>query len=79
MSAVTLSSLAMVRLSLEPLHLHVLPQARFFREQDIDEFRECFYLYARSVQMIVLHGVSARQAWTVLTNVGVATKTMQVY
>merc|ERR1712039_265524 len=22
--------------------------ARFFKEQDIDEFRECFYLYARS-------------------------------
>lgn len=22
--------------------------ARFFREQDIDEFRECFYLFARS-------------------------------
>merc|ERR1712119_182656 len=35
-SAVTLSSLAM---------------ARFFREQDIDEFRECFYLYARSGQI----------------------------
>jgi len=25
--------------------------ARFFREQDIDEFRECFYLYARSGQI----------------------------
>ncbi|XP_023346079.1 calmodulin-like protein 4 [Eurytemora carolleeae] len=22
--------------------------ARYFREQDIDEYRECFYLYARS-------------------------------
>merc|ERR1711944_330850 len=25
--------------------------ARFFKEQDIDEFRECFYLYARSGQI----------------------------
>ena len=27
--------------------LTVLFQARYFREQDIDEYRECFYLYAR--------------------------------
>ena len=26
-------------------------QARHFKEQDIDEFRECFYLYARSGQI----------------------------
>merc|ERR1712088_1252110 len=25
--------------------------ARFFKEEDIDEFRECFYLYARSGQI----------------------------
>ncbi|KAF5293087.1 hypothetical protein FQA39_LY13697 [Lamprigera yunnana] len=25
--------------------------ARYFKEQDIDEFRECFYLYARSGQI----------------------------
>lgn len=25
--------------------------ARYFREQDIDEFRECFYLFARSGQI----------------------------
>jgi len=25
--------------------------ARFFKEQDIDEFRECFYLYAQSGQI----------------------------
>merc|ERR1711878_202227 len=34
------------------LYFHILPaaikMARFFKEQDIDEFRECFYLYARS-------------------------------
>ncbi|TRY68843.1 hypothetical protein TCAL_03049 [Tigriopus californicus] len=25
--------------------------ARYFKEQDIDEFRECFYLYARRGQI----------------------------
>ncbi|XP_047098704.1 calmodulin-like protein 4 isoform X2 [Schistocerca piceifrons] len=28
--------------------------ARYFREQDIDEFRECFYLFARSGQIRTL-------------------------
>ncbi|KAL5287090.1 hypothetical protein ACFFRR_008188 [Megaselia abdita] len=28
--------------------------ARFFKEQDIDEFRECFYLFARSGQITTL-------------------------
>merc|ERR1712083_28876 len=30
---------------------YLCKMARFFREQDIDEFRECFYLYARSGQI----------------------------
>ncbi|XP_055324753.1 calmodulin-like protein 4 [Sitodiplosis mosellana] len=28
--------------------------ARYFKEQDIDEFRECFYLFARSGQITTL-------------------------
>ncbi|KAK0162864.1 hypothetical protein PV327_006606 [Microctonus hyperodae] len=28
--------------------------ARYFREEDIDEFRECFYLYARNAQIRTL-------------------------
>ncbi|VVC98147.1 unnamed protein product [Leptidea sinapis] len=28
--------------------------ARYFKEQDIDEFRECFYLFARSGQITSL-------------------------
>merc|ERR1711992_406629 len=35
-----------------PLTLSFPPNmARHFKEQDIDEFRECFYLYARSGQI----------------------------
>jgi Ca2+-binding EF-hand superfamily protein len=29
-------------------HHHLLFQARFFKEQDIDEFRDCFYLNTAS-------------------------------
>ncbi|PNF23506.1 Calmodulin-like protein 4, partial [Cryptotermes secundus] len=32
----------------------IMFQARYFREQDIDEFRECFYLFARSGQIRTL-------------------------
>jgi len=32
--------------------------ARFFKEEDIDEFRECFYLYARSGQIDTMNGLA---------------------
>lgn len=32
----------------------MLFQARYFKEQDIDEFKECFYLFARSGQITSL-------------------------
>jgi len=49
--------------------------ARFFKEQDIDEFRECFYLYARSGSIstmnelaVIMRSLGMNPTKTELTN-----------